>query len=146
MVDSAGFVGEYLHSLDLKGRIALPVRFREVLGSRFVLGRGLDKCLFIYPLDEWARVLEKVKAMPLSQREARNFARYFLSGAVEVEPDKQGRITVPSNLREYAGLEKDVYVLGVGTRIEIWDKATWESTRMEIEENFSDLAESVTGI
>lgn len=146
MAQGNGFVGEYQHSLDNKGRLALPAKFREALGPRFIVARGLDKCLFVYAPFEWEQVVEKVKAMPLSQRDARNFARYFLSGATEVEPDRQGRIILPPNLREYAGLVKDVYVLGVGTRIEIWDKDTWDRMKTDIEETFSTLAEGIAGI
>ncbi len=141
-----GFVGEYLHTLDSKGRIALPVKFRESLGPRFIVARGLDKCLFVYPSDEWAQVMDKLKTIPINQKDSRNFTRYFLSGATEAEPDKQGRVNLPQNLREYAGLTKDVFILGVGSRIEIWDKDSWEKTKIDLEEGFSILAESVAGI
>ncbi|MGI6627277.1 MAG: division/cell wall cluster transcriptional repressor MraZ [Bacillota bacterium] len=141
-----GFVGEYLHALDNKGRMALPVRFRESLGPRFIVARGLDKCLFVYPSEEWAQVMDKLKTIPINQKDARNFTRYFLSGATEAEPDKQGRVILPQNLREYAGLSKDVFILGVGNRIEIWDKDSWEKTKIDLEEGFSILAESVAGI
>ncbi|HHY16768.1 MAG TPA: division/cell wall cluster transcriptional repressor MraZ [Firmicutes bacterium] len=141
-----GFVGEYLHALDNKGRMALPVRFRESLGPRFIVARGLDKCLFVYPSEEWAQVMDKLKTIPINQKDARNFTRYFLSGATEAEPDKQGRVILPQNLREYAGLSKDVFILGVGSRIEIWDKDSWEKTKIDLEEGFSILAESVAGI
>jgi len=146
VVQGYGFVGEYLHTLDSKGRVALPVKFRESLGSRFIVARGLDRCLFVYASQEWGQVMQRIKSMPLNQKGARDFARYFLSGASEVEPDKQGRINLPSNLREYAGLKRDVYILGVGTRVEIWDKDTWDRTKTEIEKSFSTLAESVAGI
>jgi MraZ protein len=141
-----GFVGEYLHTLDSKGRVALPVKFRESLGPRFIVARGLDKCLFVYPSDEWAQVMDKLKTIPINQKDSRNFTRYFLSGATEAEPDKQGRVNLPQNLREYAGLIKDVFILGVGSRIEIWDKDSWEKTKIDLEEGFSILAESVAGI
>jgi len=141
-----GFSGEYQYSIDAKGRLALPVKFRDALGHRFFIARGLDTCLFVYPSEEWARVLEKINSMPLNQKDARAYARYFLSGASEVEPDRQGRINLPSNLREYAGLTKDVYVLGVGTRLEIWDKALWETTKAEIAKSFTSIAEGMSGI
>lgn len=141
-----GFVGEYLHTLDTKGRLALPAKFRETLGASFFIARGLDKCLFVYPEEEWAEVMGKLKTIPISKKDARHFTRYFLSGAAEVEPDKQGRVVLPLNLREYAGLNKDVFILGVGSRLEIWDKAAWETTKMGLETEFTILAESVAGI
>lgn len=143
---NTGFVGEYLHAVDSKGRVALPVRFREMLGPRFMLARGLDKCATVYPSEEWAHVLETVRALPQNQRESREYARYLLSGTVEVETDKQGRIVLPQMIRDYAGLSKDVYVLGVGNRVEIWDKAAWDQTKLDIGERFSTIAESVPGI
>ncbi len=143
---TVGFVGEYLHSVDNKGRMALPAKFREVLGPRFFIARGLDKCLFVYPSEEWALVVEKIKEMPLNQRDSRAYARYFLSGATEVEPDKQGRIVLPANLRDYACLAKDVYVLGVGSRAEVWDKGEWDGMKAEIGQSFSTIAESVAGV
>jgi len=146
VAQTKGFVGEYLHSVDQKGRVALPAKFREALGSRFIVARGLDKCLYVYPEDEWEKVLEKVGSMPLNQRDSRAFARYFLSGASEGEPDRQGRVVLPPNLRQYAGLTKDVYFLGVGTRVEIWDKDTWDRIKVEMEESFTNLAESVAKI
>lgn len=141
-----GFVGEYLHTLDSKGRVALPVKFRENLGPKFIVARGLDKCLFVYPSEEWALVMEKLKTIPISRKDARHFTRYFLSGATEAEPDKQGRVILPQNLREYAGLSREVFILGVGSRIEIWDKNSWEKTKIDLEQEFSILAESVAGI
>lgn len=143
---AAGFVGEYLHAVDLKGRVALPAKFRETLGPRFMLARGLDKCLTVYPSEEWVHVLDTVKELPQNQKEVRAYARYLLSGASEVDPDKQGRIVLPQTLREYAGLSRDVYVLGVGNRVEIWDKAAWDKAKLDIGERFSTIAESVPGI
>lgn len=146
MVGTSGFVGEYLHNLDQKGRLALPAKFREAIGSRFIISRGLDRCLYVYPQDEWAKVLEKVESLPMSQKESRAFARYFLSGASEGETDRQGRVVIPAHLREYAGLTKDVYILGVGTRLEIWDKEAWDKAKLETEASFVNLAESVGSI
>lgn len=145
-VAQPSFVGEYQHTLDDKGRVALPARFRELLGPRFMLVRGLDECLFIYPLDEWERLVERLKSVPISQSDFRAFARYFLAGAVEVEPDKQGRFVLPSHLREYAGLTKEVSILGVGNRLEIWDRAKWEEMKARIHGEFAKLAEAVTAI
>ncbi len=146
MFAEAGFVGEYLHVVDGKGRLALPAKFRDLLGPRFFIARGLDKCLFVYPSEEWAQVLKKIKQMPLNQSDSRAYARYFLSGATEVEPDKQGRIVLPANLRDYADLTKDVYVLGVGSRAEVWDKNQWDAMKVEIGKSFSKIAESVAGV
>lgn len=146
VAQATGFVGEYLHTVDLKGRAALPVKFRETLGPRFFIARGLDRCLFVYPSEEWALVLDKIKNMPLNQKESRDYQRYFLSGATDVEPDKQGRIVLPASLREYAGISKEVWILGVGTRVEIWDKEVWESKKIDIEKAFTEIAESVAGI
>lgn len=143
---ATGFVGEHPHAVDPKGRVALPVKFREMLGSRFMLARGLDKCIAVYPSEEWMHVLETVTGLPQNQREARAYARYLLSGASEVEPDKQGRVLLPQVLREYAGVAKDVYVLGVGNRVEIWDKVAWDQTKIDLGERFTTIAESVPGI
>lgn len=101
MASDSGFVGEYLHAVDQKGRVALPVKFREALGPRFMVARGLDKCLAVYPSEEWELVLRNIKSLPQNQKDARAFARYFLSGATEVDPDKQGRVLLPQSLREY---------------------------------------------
>jgi len=141
-----GFIGEYLHTVDSKGRVALPAKFRETLGPRFMITRGLDKCVAVYPSEEWSHVLETITALPQNQRESRDYARYFLSGAMEVDPDKQGRIVVTQMLRDYACLVKDVCVIGVGNRVEIWDKAAWEKSKLDIGERFTTIAESVPGI
>jgi len=121
------FYGEYQHTVDSKGRVIIPSRFREGLGESFILTKGLDDCLFAYSRDEWSNLESKLKTLPLSSKDARAFIRFFFSGATECEVDKQGRILIPQNLRDYAGLEKDVCIIGVSTRVEIWDKAKWES-------------------
>lgn len=118
-------IGEYSHSLDQKGRVNFPARLREDLGDRFVITKGLDDCLFVYSLEEWAKLEEKLSELPLSK--SRMLKRFFYAGAVEVEGDKQGRVIIPQNLREYAGLQKDVTVVGASTRAEIWDSAKWTS-------------------
>lgn len=112
--------------MDAKGRVIIPSRFREGLGERFILTKGLDNCLFAYSADEWANLESRLKALPLANKDARAFIRFFFSGATECETDKQGRILIPSNLRDYAGLQKDVYIIGVSTRVEVWDKNRWE--------------------
>ncbi len=136
-------MGEYKHNLDTKGRIIVPSKFRELLDEQFVITRGLDRCLFAYTEDEWSRIEEKLKALPLTKKDARKFTRLFFSGATNVEIDKQGRINIPQNLREYAGLSKDCTVIGVSSRIEIWDSAAWEDFYTESEDNFEDIAEDL---
>lgn len=116
--------GEYLHSIDVKGRLNFPAKLREELGQAFIITKGLDGCIFVYSQDEWKKIEERMAQLPLSQ--SRNVQRFLSSGAAEVEPDKQGRILIPLNLRLHAGLEKDIVVAGVGTRAEIWDKKRWE--------------------
>ena len=120
------FMGEYDHSIDPKGRLIVPLKFRESLGDEFVMTRGLDDCLFVYSKEEWANLEEKFKAAPISASNARKFARHFFAGASIVEIDKQGRALIPQKLREFAGLEKDVVLAGVLTRIEIWSKDRWD--------------------
>ncbi len=136
-------MGEYKHNLDTKGRIIVPSKFRELLDEQFVITRGLDRCLFAYTQDEWGRIEEKLKTLPLTKKDARKFTRLFFSGATNVEIDKQGRINIPQNLREYAGLSKDCTVIGVSSRIEIWDSAAWEDFYTESEDNFEDIAEDL---
>ena len=119
------FMGEYNHTIDAKGRLIIPAKFREALGEEFILTRGLDGCLSIYPMDEWKSFEEKLKALPLTDKNAREFLRFFVAGATSCELDKQGRILVPSTLREFAGLEKEVVLTGNLTRIEVWSKEKW---------------------
>jgi len=121
------FYGEYQHSVDAKGRVIIPSKFREGLGEKFILTKGLDNCLFAYSLEEWSNLEAKLRSLPFTDKDVRAFVRFFFAGAAEVEVDKQGRILIPQNLREYAGLEKDVYIIGVSTRVEVWDKSKWES-------------------
>ena len=143
VAQSIGFVGEYLHTVDQKGRVALPSKFREALGPRFYIARGLTTA-FVYPSEEWALVLDKIKSMPLNQREARDYQRYFLSGATDVEPDRQGRLSCRCR-SEYAGITR-MSDTGVGTRVEIWDKEVWDRKKIDIGKTFSTIAESVTGV
>ena len=128
------FMGEYSHTIDTKGRLIVPSKFRESLGDSFVVTEGLDGCLFVYDMTEWKSFEEKLKELPMSHRDTRKFARFFLAGATQVEVDKQGRILIPNVLREFAGLEKDVVFLGVGSRIEIWSRQAWDG-----EGNFDDM-------
>lgn len=136
-------IGEFEHSLDAKGRLIMPAKLRETIGDKFVVTKGLDGCLFAFSLMEWANFEEKLKSLPLSNRNSREFTRFFLSGATECEIDKQGRFLIPINLRESANLQKEVVIIGVGTRIEIWDKEKWNSYN---DENISveDIAENMT--
>ena len=119
------FMGEYNHTIDAKGRLIIPAKFRETLGEEFILTRGLDGCLSIYPMDEWESFEEKLKALPLTDKNARAFLRFFVAGATSCELDRQGRILIPSALREFAGLEKEVVLTGNLTRIEVWSKERW---------------------
>lgn len=136
-------MGEFRHNIDTKGRIIVPAKFREVLGGTFVLTRGLDQCLFGYPMDEWKIIEEKIKALPLTKKDARAFARFFFSGATECEIDKQGRINIPSTLIQYGKLEKECVILGVSNRIEIWNEEIWENYFAESEDSFTEIAENM---
>ncbi|MBM7692371.1 MraZ protein [Peribacillus deserti] len=139
------FMGEYHHNIDNKGRIIVPAKFRDGLGEEFVLTRGLDQCLFGYPLEEWKQLEEKLKALPLTKKDARAFTRFFFSGASECELDKQGRINIPAPLTSYAQLEKECVVLGVSNRIEIWSKPLWEDYFTNSEDSFAEIAENMIG-
>ena len=119
------FMGEYNHVIDAKGRLIIPARFRELLGEEFILTKGLDGCLSIYPMDAWEAFETKLRALPLTNKNARTFTRFFVAGATNCELDKQGRILVPQTLREFAGLEKEVVLTGNLDRIEIWSKEKW---------------------
>ncbi len=135
-------IGEYEHSLDTKGRLIMPAKLRQDMGDKFIVTKGLDGCLFAFSQNEWLNFEAKLKSLPLSDRNARNFVRFFLSGATECEIDKQGRFLIPNNLRLAANLEKETVIIGVGTRLEIWDKATWD----KCDENISadEIAENMT--
>lgn len=136
------FMGEYHHSIDEKGRIIIPSKFRYDLGESFIVTRGLDGCLFIYPKSEWENIVKKYKELP-NVKDARNFMRFFLSGAVNAEFDKQGRINISTPLANYAGLKKDCVIIGVNDRLEIWSKERWEEFMNQNEENFSDMADNL---
>lgn len=137
------FMGEFEHNIDTKGRIIVPAKFREGLGEQFVLTRGLDECLFAYPLNEWKLLEEKLKKLPLTKKDARAFTRFFFSGAVECEIDKQGRINIPAPLRKYAGLDKECTVIGVSNRVEFWSNGQWETYFEESEQSFTEIAENM---
>lgn len=138
------FMGEYNHTIDAKGRLIVPSKFREILGDAFVVTKGLDGCLFVYDNEEWKLFEEKLRALPITNKEARQFVRFFLAGATEAEVDKQGRILIPNVLREFAELIKDVVLVGVGSRIEIWSKERFENEAVfedmdEIAEHMAEL-------
>ncbi|MBP5198776.1 MAG: division/cell wall cluster transcriptional repressor MraZ [Lachnospiraceae bacterium] len=135
------FMSEYNHTVDAKGRLIIPAKFRESLGEEFVISKGMDGCLFVYANEDWAAFEEKLTSLPLINKEARQFARYFLAGAASVELDKQGRILIPQSLRDFAGLEKDVVLVGVGSRIEIWSKEKWDDASSD--ENLDDIANAM---
>lgn len=139
------FMGEYDHSADTKGRLFVPSKFRDELGKKFVVTKGLDGCLFAYGEEEWHRVEEGIKNVPLTDKNGLKFIRFFFAGAAEVEADGQGRILLPAKLREYAGITKDVVSIGVGTRVEIWSKERYESMETSYEE-MSDVMEKLSGM
>ena len=122
------FIGEYNHTIDAKGRLIIPSRFREVLGDEFVVTKGMDGCLFVFDNPEWQAFEEKLHKLPMIDKGSRQFTRFFLAGAASVEVDKQGRILLPAVLREFAGITKDAVLVGVGSRVEIWSKDRWEGT------------------
>lgn len=140
------FMGEHLHSIDTKGRLILPAKFREGLGDTFIATKGLDNCLFVYTKEEWAILENKLKQLPLAKPEARAFVRFFFAGAAELECDKQGRVLIPNTLREYAKLDKDVVVLGVSTRIEIWSKEAWDAYNSEVGPTVAQIAENLVDL
>ncbi|EXX91683.1 cell division protein MraZ [Paenibacillus darwinianus] len=137
------FMGEYQHSIDEKGRLIVPAKFRENLGPQFIVTRGLDNCLFVYPMSEWSVLEQKLKSLPLMKSDARAFSRFFFSGATECELDKQGRVNLPNNLCEYAKLDKDCVVIGVSNRVEVWSRAIWEGYNQQSEEAFNEIAEKL---
>ncbi len=137
------FIGEYQHTLDPKGRVIMPSRFRDGLGESFVVTKGLDNCLFVYPQGEWEELERKLRTLPLTSKDARAFTRFFFSGATECELDKQGRILIPANLREYAGLDKDLIIIGVASRIEIWGKERWEDYNRDANLDHQSIVEKM---
>jgi len=136
------FMGEYNYSIDEKGRLTIPVKLREQLGHDFIITRGLDNCLFIYPKNEWDKVIEKYRELP-NTKDARNFMRFFLSGATTNELDKQGRINIANSLIKYAGLQKDCVIIGVNERLEVWDKDRWNNFIEANEDIISDIADKL---
>lgn len=142
------FRGEYEHNIDAKGRLIVPSKFRETLGNEFVATKGLDGCLFVYPISEWEKIEEKFSEVPLTTKDARKFSRFFFAGATTCEVDKQGRILLPNVLRKYAGLEKEIVSVGVLHRIEIWDREKWQEANEyeDMDEAAEHMAELGLGI
>jgi MraZ protein len=138
------FIGEYQHSIDLKKRLAVPVKFRSELKNKVVVTRGLDKCLFVYPMKVWEELAGKLGTLPVGESATRSFIRLQLAGAVDVEVDKQGRILIPDFLKDYAGLDnKDVVIAGVYNRLEIWDEKKWVAYKKNAEKNTDEIAEQL---
>ena len=137
-------IGEYEHSLDVKGRLIMPAKLREDMGEKFIVTKGLDGCLFGFSQNEWTNFEEKLKTLPLTNKNARDFVRFFLSGATECEIDKQGRFLIAGNLREYANMEKDVVIIGVGTRLEIWNRDKWKAYNSDENISADEIAENMT--
>lgn len=140
------FIGEYQHSIDEKGRVSLPVKFRARLASGCVVTRGIDKCLWVYPQDEWEKLAKKISQLPITQKDSRNFSRLILSGAVDLNIDKLGRINLPNYLKDYAGINKKVIVTGMYNRIEIWPEENWNDFKKEMEENSEQIAENLSDL
>jgi MraZ protein len=137
------FLGTHTPRLDDKGRLFLPAKFRDRLAGGLVVTRGQERCLYVFPMDEFVRVAETMRSAPLTSKAARDYLRVFLSGASDEIPDKQGRVTVPSALRQYAGLTRDCTVIGAGSRVELWDTTAWDTYLQSTEQGFADQSEEV---
>lgn len=136
-------MGEYHHNIDDKGRLIIPSKFRCELGEKFIVTRGLDKCLFVYSNAEWEKIISKLKTLPFTNKDARNFTRFFLSGATICEFDNQGRINITSPLVHYAGLNKECVIIGANDRLEIWSEDNWNNFFESNEDNLSEIAENL---
>ena len=137
-------IGEYEHSLDAKGRLIMPAKLRTDMGEKFIITKGLDGCLFVFSKNEWSNFESKLKELPLTNKNARDFVRFFLSGATECEIDKQGRFLLVNTLREYAEITKEVIIIGVGTRLEIWNKDKWKKYNSNENISADTIAENMT--
>lgn len=138
------FIGEYRHTLDSKNRVNMPSKFRDSLGGSFVMTKGLDNCLFVYSMDEWKNIEDKLKGLPMTNKDARAFVRFFFAGATECEIDKQGRTLIPGNLKEFAKIDKDVVIIGVSTRIELWSLEEWNKFNSDANISYEDVAEKMS--
>ena len=143
LIFGMGFIGEYSHSLDTKGRLAVPAKFRKKLASGAVVTRGLDNCLFLYVREEWTKLAEKLASLPISQAKSRAFSRLMLAGAMDVKMDKQGRILIPDYLRHYARLGKQAVIAGLYNRLEIWDAELWNKYKAVTEKDSTEIAEAM---
>ena len=137
------FIGEYQHTIDQKGRMAIPAKFRALLAKGAVVTKGLDSCLFLYPKDEWQKLAGKLAALPISRADSRAFSRLMLAGAMDVDVDKQGRALIPDYLRQYAGMKKTVIIAGLYNRLEIWDEDRWNQYKQGTERKSGDIAEAL---
>lgn len=137
-------MGEYQHSVDEKGRVVMPSKFRDRLDDGLVVTKGQERCLFVFPSDRWAAEVAKIERLPRTNRRNRNFARSFFGGASDQQLDKQGRLQIPPALRAYAGLEKDVVILGIADRLEIWDATAWADVSDEADQSYSDIEEALS--
>ena len=136
-------MGEFHHNIDEKNRLVIPSKFRSELGEEFIITRGLDKCLFIYSMSEWNKLVSKLNTLLFTQKNARNFTRFFLSGAINAEFDRSGRVSITSPLIEYADINKECVIIGASDRLEIWSRESWDKFLSDNEENFSDIAENL---
>ena len=137
------FIGEYHHSIDDKGRLIIPSKFREELGNKFIITRGIENCLVVYSLESWEKIVNKLETLPFTKKDARAFIRFFLSGASEAEFDKQGRINITSPLISYANITKECVVIGTGDRLEIWSEESWNDFFISARDSMSDIAENL---
>lgn len=137
------FMGEYHHTIDEKGRMIIPSKFREALGEKFIITRGIENCLFVYPMQAWEKITNKLESLPFTKKDARQFVRFFLSGATTAEFDKQGRVNITSPLISYAKLEKECIIIGAGDRLEIWSEKDWNEFFESASNNMSDIAENL---
>lgn len=136
-------IGEYHHTIDEKGRLIIPSKFRESLGDNFIITRGLENCLFVYSLENWDKICNKLNSLPFTKKDARVFNRFFMSGATDVELDKQGRANISTPLIQYAHLNKDCVIIGTGDRLEIWSQEDWNAFFDSNKDNMSDIAENL---
>lgn len=137
------FIGEYHHSVDDKGRLIIPSKFRDELGTKFIITRGIENCLFVYSLESWEKIVNKLETLPFTKKDARAFIRFFLSGASEAEFDKQGRINITSPLISYANITKECVVIGTGDRLEIWSEESWNDFFTSAKDSMSDISENL---
>ena len=137
------FIGEYHHTIDEKGRIIIPAKFREELGNNFIITRGIENCLFVYSKENWAKITDKLSSLPFTKKDARIFNRFFMSGATDVELDKQGRVNVSSPLINYANLIKDCVIIGTGDRLEIFSQESWDDFFNSTKDSMSDIADNL---